>query len=114
MQVNRRSFLMGSAGVAAGLAFGATSSIPAFAEDAKLRAMWWGSNDRAKRTLDVARLYESENPGVSIVGESLDGNGYWTKLATQMAGRAVPDVFQLEPSTISDYSKRGACLPLDE
>ncbi|APO72962.1 sugar ABC transporter substrate-binding protein [Rhizobium etli 8C-3] len=114
MQINRRSFLMGSAGVATGLAFGAASAIPAFAEDAQLRAMWWGSNDRAKRTLEVAKLYQTKNPGVTIVGESLSGDGYWTKLATQMAGRAIADVFQLEPSTISDYSKRGACMPLDE
>jgi len=114
MQVNRRSFLTGSAGIAAGLAFGAGSAIPAFAEDTQLRAMWWGSNDRAKRTLDVAKLYQAKTPGVTVVGESLSGDGYWTKLATQMAGRAIADVFQLEPSTISDYSKRGACLALDE
>ncbi|MBY5551609.1 carbohydrate ABC transporter substrate-binding protein [Rhizobium leguminosarum] len=114
MQVNRRSFLMGSAGAAAGLAFGAGSAIPAFAEDAQLRAMWWGSNDRAKRTLEVAKLYQSKSPGVTVVGESLSGDGYWTKLATQMAGRSIADIFQLEPGTISDYSKRGACLPLDE
>ncbi|MBB4274907.1 ABC transporter substrate-binding protein [Rhizobium mongolense] len=114
MQINRRSFLMGSAGAATGLAFGAGSAIPAFAEDAQLRAMWWGSNDRAKRTLEVAKLYQTKTPGVTIVGESLSGDGYWTKLATQMAGRAIADVFQLEPSTISDYSKRGACMPLDE
>jgi multiple sugar transport system substrate-binding protein len=114
MQINRRSFLMGSAGVATGLAFGAASTMPAFAEDAQLRAMWWGSNDRAKRTLDVAKLYQSKTPGVTIIGESLSGDGYWTKLATQMAGRSIADVFQLEPGTISDYSKRGACLPLDE
>ncbi|WP_455874270.1 ABC transporter substrate-binding protein [Rhizobium yanglingense] len=114
MQINRRSFLMGSAGVATGLAVGAGSAIPAFAEDAQLRAMWWGSNDRAKRTLEVAKLYQTKTPGVTIVGESLSGDGYWTKLATQMAGRAIADVFQLEPSTISDYSKRGACMPLDE
>jgi multiple sugar transport system substrate-binding protein len=114
MQVNRRSFLIGSAGVTAGLAFGAGNMVPAFAEDAQLRAMWWGSNDRAKRTLDVAKLYQGKNPGVSIVGESLSGDGYWTKLATQMAGRAIADVFQLEPGTISDYSKRGACMALDD
>ncbi|WP_086993792.1 ABC transporter substrate-binding protein [Rhizobium sullae] len=114
MQINRRSFLKGSAGVATGLAFGAGSAIPAFAEDTQLRAMWWGSNDRAKRTLEVAKLYQAKTPGVTIVGESLSGDGYWTKLATQMAGRAIADVFQLEPSTISDYSKRGACMPLDE
>ena len=114
MQVNRRSFLMGTAGAAAGLAFGAGSATPAFAEDASLRAMGWGSNDRAKRTLDVAKLYQSKTPGVTIVGESLAGDGYWTKLATQMAGRSIADVFQLEPGTISDYSKRGACLALDQ
>ena len=114
MQVNRRSFLMGTAGAAAGLAFGAGSATPAFAEDVSLRAMWWGSNDRAKRTLDVAKLYQSKTPGVTIVGESLAGDGYWTKLATQMAGGSIADVFQLEPGTISDYSKRGACLALDQ
>ncbi|MGO4351451.1 ABC transporter substrate-binding protein [Rhizobium sp. RAF36] len=114
MQINRRTFLMGSAGVATGLAFGAGSAIPAYAEGTELRAMWWGSNDRAKRTLDVAKLYEGKTPGVKIVGESMSGDGYWTKLATQMAGRAIADVFQLEPGTISDYSKRGACLALDE
>lgn len=113
MQINRRSFLMGTAGVTAGLAFGA-GGVPAFAADAQLRAMWWGSNDRAKRTLDVAKLYQDKTPGVTIVGESMSGDGYWTKLATQMAGRAIADVFQLEPGTISDYSKRGACLALDE
>ncbi len=72
MQINRRSFLMGSAGVATGLAVGAGSAIPAFAEDAQLRAMWWGSNDRAKRTLEVAKLYQTKTPGVTIVGESLE------------------------------------------
>ncbi|MBP2233939.1 multiple sugar transport system substrate-binding protein [Sinorhizobium kostiense] len=111
MLINRRTFMLGSA---AGIALGATgSSVTLAAEGVELRAMWWGSNDRAKRTLSVAKLFEEKNPGMSIVGESISGDGYWTKLATQMAGRAIADVFQLEPSTISDYSKRGACLPLD-
>jgi multiple sugar transport system substrate-binding protein len=113
MQINRRSFLMGSAGLAGGFAF-AGATTPAFAADAELRAMWWGSNDRAKRTLEVVKLYEGKSADVKIVGESMSGDGYWSKLATQMAGRAIADVFQLEPGTISDYSKRGACLPLDE
>lgn len=115
MQLTRRSFLMSSAGVAAGLAAGAAGSGPAFAADSvELRAMWWGSNDRAKRTIDVAKLFHEKNPDVTVIGETISGDGYWTKLATEMAGRSVSDVFQLEPSTISDYSKRGACLALDE
>jgi multiple sugar transport system substrate-binding protein len=114
MQINRRSFLIGSAGIGTGLAFGVGSITSALADTAQLRAMWWGSNDRAKRTIEVTKLYQSRTPNVTLVGESLSGDGYWTKLATQMAGRSIADVFQLEPGTISDYSKRGACLPLDE
>jgi len=70
MQINRRSFLMGTAGVTAGLAFGA-GGVPAFAADAQLRAMWWGSNDRAKRTLDVAKLYQDKTPGTAPSARSM-------------------------------------------
>ena len=38
---------------------------------------------------------------------------YWQKLNTMMGARNVADVFQLESSTISDYGRRNACLPLD-
>ncbi|MEZ2126163.1 MULTISPECIES: ABC transporter substrate-binding protein [unclassified Sinorhizobium] len=114
MRLNRRSFMIGTAGAAAGIAFGAAGSLPAFAAETQLRAMWWGSNDRNKRTVDVAKLFHEKNPDITVVGETISGDGYWTKLATQMASRDISDVFQLEPSTISDYSKRGACLQLDQ
>ncbi|WP_104824778.1 ABC transporter substrate-binding protein [Rhizobium sp. NXC24] len=114
MRMNRRSFMIGTAGAAAGLAFGAGGSLPAFADTTQLRAMWWGSPDRGKRTVAVAELFHSKNPDISVVGESISGDGYWAKLATGMASQTIADVFQLEPSTISDYSKRGACMPLDQ
>ncbi|MFS8111135.1 ABC transporter substrate-binding protein [Rhizobium jaguaris] len=114
MRMNRRSFMIGTAGAAAGLAFGAGGSLPAFADSTRLRATWWGSADRNKRTVAVAELFHTKNPDISVVGESISGDGYWTKLATAMASQDISDVFQLEPSTISDYSKRGACLPLDQ
>jgi multiple sugar transport system substrate-binding protein len=110
---NRRSFILGAAGTAAGIAFSSVAPRPAQAENVRLRAMWWGSNDRSKRTLSVAKLFQEKNSDIAIVGETLSGDSYWTKLATQMAGRSVADIFQLEPTTISDYSKRGACLALD-
>lgn len=110
---NRRSFMLGAAGTAVGIALNSVAPRPAQAENVRLRAMWWGSNDRSKRTLSVAKLFQEKNPDIAIVGETLSGDSYWTKLATQMAGRSVADIFQLEPTTISDYSKRGACLALD-
>ncbi|NTF89010.1 carbohydrate ABC transporter substrate-binding protein [Agrobacterium rhizogenes] len=113
MRVNRRSFMIGTAGAVAGLAFGG-GAMPAFADATQLRAMWWGSPDRGKRTIGVAELFHAKNPDISVVGESISGDGYWAKLATGMASQNIADVFQLEPSTISDYSKRGACMPLDQ
>jgi multiple sugar transport system substrate-binding protein len=113
MRLNRRSFMIGTAGAAAGLAFGG-GAMPAFADATQLRAMWWGSPDRGKRTIGVAELFHAKNPDISVVGESISGDGYWAKLATGMASQNIADVFQLEPSTISDYSKRGACLALDQ
>ncbi|MFT4183827.1 MAG: ABC transporter substrate-binding protein [Rhizobium sp.] len=113
MRMNRRSFMIGTAGAAAGLAFGG-GAMPAFADATQLRAMWWGSPDRGKRTVAVAELFHTKNPDLSVIGESISGDGYWAKLATGMASQNIADVFQLEPSTISDYSKRGACMPLDQ
>ncbi|UXN66366.1 ABC transporter substrate-binding protein (plasmid) [Phyllobacterium sp. A18/5-2] len=110
---NRRSFMLGAAGTAVGIALSSVAPRPAHAQNVRLRAMWWGSNDRSKRTLSVAKLFQEKHPDIAIVGETLSGDSYWTKLATQMAGRSVADIFQLEPTTISDYSKRGACLALD-
>lgn len=107
-RINRRSLLGAGAGA---LAFG-FSSRAATAQELRLRMYWWGSQDRARRTLAVADLYQQQFSNVKIAGETT-GADYWTKLATQMVGRNIPDVFQLEPTTLPDYARRGACAPLD-
>ncbi|WP_395677622.1 ABC transporter substrate-binding protein [Inquilinus sp.] len=109
MRLNRRSLLRGSAAVAA-LSFGPGL---ARADEARLRLAWFGSQDRTRRTQAVIDLYQQRAPGISLVGEAISGGAYWTKLSTQMAGRNISDVYQLEPRTISDYSGRGACMALD-
>ncbi|MGO1074823.1 ABC transporter substrate-binding protein [Inquilinus sp. CA228] len=109
MRLNRRSLLRGSAAAAA-LSFGPGL---ARADETRLRLAWFGSQDRTRRTQAVIDLYQQKAPGISLVGEAISGGAYWTKLSTQMAGRNISDVFQLEPRTISDYSGRGACMALD-
>ncbi|KAB0681359.1 carbohydrate ABC transporter substrate-binding protein [Aureimonas leprariae] len=108
--MNRRTLLAAGAGLAAGVALG---GMPARAQDVRMRCTWWGSAERLRRTNEVIALYNKQHPEVAITGEQIAGSDYWVKLATAMAGRSVSDVFQLEPSTLSDYSGRGACLPLD-
>lgn len=108
--MNRRDFL--KTGVAAGTL--ATMGLPAFAQQAvNLRLYWWGSQDRSKRTIDVADAYMAKNPGIKVAGEAV-GADYWPKLSTMMAGRNLPDVVQFEPSTLADYARRGTCLALDQ
>ncbi|MCW4116004.1 ABC transporter substrate-binding protein [Aurantimonas sp. MSK8Z-1] len=85
----------------------------AFAAGTDMRCVWWGSAERNQRTQAVIDLYVKQNSGLAITGEPIAGSDYWVKLATAMAGRNIADIFQLEPSTISDYSGRGACMKLD-
>ena len=107
--LTRRSLL---AVTAAGLAL---VSLPrATHAELRLRMFWWGSKERAERTEKANRLYEQKNPGVSIVGETLGWSDYWPRVATQVAGRNVADVLQMDYRYIFEYARRGALLPLDE
>ena len=107
--LDRRSFIRN------GLALGAACALAgrAFAQETDMRLFWFGSPTRAERTLAVANLFETANPGVRILGE-VGGNDYWSKLTTMLAGGNAPDIFQLVPSRYADYAGRGAMLPLDD
>jgi multiple sugar transport system substrate-binding protein len=87
--------------------------MPAFAQDARLRLIWWGSQPRADRTNKVSDLYKAKNSGVSITGEFLGWGDYWQKLATQVAGKNAPDVIQMDYRYIVEYARRGALAPLE-
>ena len=80
----------------------------------RLRMFWWGSKERAERTDKVNKLYQQNNAGLTITGESLGWNDYWPRLATQTAGRNAADVLQMDYRYIFEYARRGALLPLDE
>lgn len=109
--IDRRGFLVTAALAGLGAAAG---GFRAMAAETRLRCVWWGSADRNKRTNEVISLYQKADPQTVVSGEMIAGSDYWTKLATSMAGRNVADIFQLEPSTIADYSGRGACMELDQ
>jgi multiple sugar transport system substrate-binding protein len=86
---------------------------PAFAQENRLRLIWWGSQPRADRTNKVSDLYKAKNSGVSITGEFLGWGDYWQKLATQVAGKNAPDVIQMDYRYIVEYARRGALAPLE-
>lgn len=108
---NRRTFLAG-----AGAAFAAGGLLPrhALSQDVRLRLQWWGSQPRAERTFEVANMFMEANPDIAVSGETIGWADYWTRLATQVAGRNAPDVMQMDYRYITEYARRGALAPLDD
>ena len=111
IRIGRRSLLAGAATVAS---IGALGGGAAWAQDARIRLMWWGSANRNERTAKVMELFTAANPGVSVEGESSGFDDYWTRLATQTAGGNAPDVMQMDYRYIFEYARRGVLRPLDD
>jgi multiple sugar transport system substrate-binding protein len=80
----------------------------------KIRLAWWGNPTRNEMTDDVKDAFEKANDGVSITKEPGDWDGYWDKLATQVAGGDMPDVVQMDEQYLAEYASRGALLDLEE
>ncbi|HWV20795.1 MAG TPA: extracellular solute-binding protein, partial [Devosia sp.] len=108
--LSRRHFLGSSA---AALALGASGVLPAWAQTANLRLIFWGGQARADRTYGVVDLYTAGHPDVAIDGEFLGWADYWPKVATQTAGGNQPDIIQMDYRYIGEYARRGSLAPLD-
>ncbi|WP_075214230.1 ABC transporter substrate-binding protein [Mongoliimonas terrestris] len=111
IRLNRRTFIQSTTAALALSAFGGGA---AFAQDQRLRFIWWGSQERADRTNKAVAAYLEANPGLTVDGEFVGWSDYWTRLATQVAGRNAPDLIQMDYRYIFEYARRGALLPLDE
>jgi multiple sugar transport system substrate-binding protein len=111
--LSRRTMLAGTVAASSG-ALSAGWSGSARAQGAtRLRTYWWGAKERADRTNKVSEMFMAANPSISIAGETLGWGDYWTRMATQAAGRNLADLIQMDYGYIFDYARRKALLPLD-
>jgi multiple sugar transport system substrate-binding protein len=115
-KISRRSVGVAAAMVAAALSLSACGSgtTPSAEETGPvtIRFAWWGGDARQKLTQQAIDAFEAENPNITVEGEYSDWNGYWDKLATQVAANDAPDVFQMDEQYLREYSDRGALLDL--
>lgn len=73
---------------------------------------WWGNQVRNERTQEVLDLYHEQNPDVTVQGQFNQWSDYWSKLATDAAGDAMPDLIQMDYSYIDQYVNAGQLLDL--
>lgn len=79
-----------------------------------IRMIWWGGDERARRTEAAVELFRAANPGTAVQTESMGWDDYWARLATQVAGGNAPDFIQMDYRYMFEYARRGALLPLDQ
>ena len=61
----------------------------------------------------ASTLY-TKTTGVSVAPETYAWNDYWQKLATQAAGKNLPDLIQMDYRYIFEYARRGQLAALDD
>jgi len=109
ISLSRRTFLQ-MAGAATAL-----TALPAFGQEARrMRAFWWGGQERLTRTQKAIADYCAANPGLTVDSESVPFSDYITRVSTQIAGGNAPDLFQMDYRYISEYASRGSLEPLDD
>ena len=86
------------------LLLGSMSFAAAETEQTTIRVAWWGSQARHDLTVAAVEKFMEKNPHIKVEVEFVDWGGYWSKLATQVAGGLVPDVIQMDYAYITQYA----------
>ncbi|MGG1554157.1 ABC transporter substrate-binding protein [Paenibacillus ferrarius] len=80
----------------------------------KLRIVWWGSQARHDATLKALDAYTKKHPNVTFEPEFSGFDGYADKLATQAAAKNAPDIIQMDPAWLAEYSARNQLADLSK
>ena len=119
--LTRRRFLIGAGATAAVAGLGVAGCSPASSPtsggdptSADLQMCWWGNPTRDKATTAAIAAYTKANPGVTISPQPGEFASYWDRLATQTAGKTMPDIIQHEVGYLSEYAQRGSLLELEK
>ena len=73
----------------------------------------WAMGREGEVVQELARDFERENPGVTVVVQQMPWSAAHEKLLTSYVGRSTPDVAQLGNTWISEFSALEALEPLD-
>lgn len=109
--ISKRQFLKyGGTALGAGVLTSLFGS-RAFAQGQAITVAWWGEGDQNQRTADALNAY-AQSSGITVDPQGTNFNGYWDRLATQVAGGNAPDIFQVFLATMAEYAARGTVEPV--
>lgn len=77
----------------------------------KLRASWWGNQDRTDHTIAVFDQFGADH-GISFTYEYNSYDSYWETLATQSVGNNMPDIIQQVTDQFAGYINNGLLVDL--
>jgi multiple sugar transport system substrate-binding protein len=80
----------------------------------ELQLIFWGSATRNKLTQQAIGLFQKGHQDVKISSQFTDFNTYWTKLNTQIAGGATPDLIQMDMRYVAQYVRKGLLMDLTQ
>ncbi|NMN01124.1 ABC transporter, extracellular substrate binding protein [Bifidobacterium sp. DSM 109958] len=78
-----------------------------------LTIAWWGNQSRNDKMTKVDDAFKAAN-NVEVQGQASQWSDYWSKLATNAAGKSMPDVIAMDYSYLQQYVSNGLLEPLDE
>lgn len=73
-------------------------------EPVELRITWWGSQTRHDLTQEAIDLFHEQYPWITLVPEFSAWDGYWERLATQISGGNLADIFQQDYQYLKQYA----------
>ena len=74
---------------------------------------WWGNPTRNEQTTEVIGLFQNEFPDIGVEELTVGWGDYWTMLATLAASQDLPDIVQMDISTLEEYVSNGQLLNLE-
>ncbi|WP_114589136.1 ABC transporter substrate-binding protein [Microbacterium arborescens] len=107
---NRRLLALAAAGVAIAVSLSGCAAGSGGGSDEKitLRFAWWGSDELNAIKDEQIALFEKAHPNITVAGEPSEYNGYYDKLATQVAGGGAPDALQITYDALPLYVAKNA------
>ncbi|MBD3940582.1 sugar ABC transporter substrate-binding protein [Microbacterium sp. NEAU-LLC] len=106
--------IIAAVGVAVTLAGCSSSSDGAADGTVTLRFAWWGSDELNSIKAEQIALFEKKYPNIKVEGEPSEYNGYYDKLATQVAGGGAPDAIQITYDALPQYVSKNAIHDLSD